>query len=111
MAALLSASEARVTTPDQLRDIVRYLQDHVNLASEGQRDIVFDIPEIRAMAADGLDEETIRQLQASPWWSEMVEDVVETPDYAEPDEPADVVLGYARDVVKEYVRKRFVIMS
>ncbi len=72
---------------------------------------VFDIPEIRAMAADGLDEETLRQLQASPWWSEMVEDVVETPDYAEPDEPADVVLGYARDVVKEYVRKRFVIMS
>lgn len=100
-----------MTTPDQLREIVRYLQDHVNLAPAGGRKIVFELPELSAMTAGGLDESTLRRLFASPWWSEMVDDVVETPDYAEPDEPADVVLGYARDVVSEYVRKRYVMTS
>jgi len=100
-----------MTTPDQLRDIVRYLQEQVNLASEGQRKIVFDLPGIGAMAADGLDEGTLRRLHAAAWWPEMIDDVVETPDYAEPDEPAEVVLGYARDVVSEYIRKRFIITS
>lgn len=100
-----------MTTPDQLREIVRYLEDHVHLAAEGRREISFDLPEIGVMVADGLDEDTILRLTASPWWPEMIDDVVETPNFAEPDEPADVVLGYARDVVSEYIRKRFPISS
>jgi hypothetical protein len=96
-----------VTTPDQLRAIVRYLQDRVQLATEGKREIAFDLPKIEKMVADGLDEATVRRLSESPWWPEMIDDVVDTPDFAEPDEPADVVLGYARDVVSEYIRKRF----
>ena len=100
-----------MTTPDQLREIVRYLQDRVHLAGEGKREIAMALPKIEEMVADGLDEVTVRRLTESPWWSEMIDDVVETPDFAEPGEPADVVLGYARDVVSEYIRKRFPISS
>jgi hypothetical protein len=98
-----------LTTPDQLREIVRYLRDRVRPAAEGQREIAFDPPTIDEMVSDGLDEATVRRLTGSPWWSEMVDDVVETPDFADQNEPADVVLGYARDVVSEYIRKRFPI--
>ena len=100
-----------MTTPDQLREIVRYLRDRVHPAAEGEREIAFDPPTIDEMVADGLDEVTVRRLTESSWWSEMIDDVVETPDFAEPDETADVVLGYARDVVSEYIRKRFTISS
>lgn len=100
-----------MTTPDQLREIVRYLQDRVHSSAAGQREIAFDLPKIEEMVADGLDEHTVRRLTESPWWPEMIDDVVDTPDFAEPDEPADVVLGYARDVVSEYIRKRFPISS
>ena len=40
------------------------------------------------------------------WWSEMVTDVVETPEFSDPGESAEQVLEYARDVIKEYVAKR-----
>jgi hypothetical protein len=43
---------------------------------------------------------------SSDWWTEMVTDIVQTPDYAEPGEGPQQVLEYARDVVKEYVAKR-----
>jgi hypothetical protein len=96
-----------MTTADELRKIVEYLQARVRLTAAGGRDISFDVPDAATMSADGLDEPTVRGILASPWWSEMVEEVLETPDFAEPDEPPEVILGYARDVVAEYVRKRY----
>lgn len=98
-----------MTTPDQLRAVVRYLQLRVRLADDGSRTIVFEPPTEAEMAAAGFDRETTRELLSAPWWTEMMDDVIETPDFAEPEESREVVLGYARDVVLEYIRKRFSI--
>jgi len=96
-----------VTTPDQLRDIIRYLQHRVTLVSADPRSIQFDPPEIDQATIAGLDGETIQSLMDAEWWPEMVDDIIETPDFAEPDESAEQVLQYAKDVVQEYIRKRF----
>ena len=96
-----------MTTPDELRAIVRYLQDRVRPAAAGERAVAFDAPDVDAMIAAGLDEPTVRRLLAAPWWEEMVDDIIETPDFADPEESNEAVLEYARDVVLEYVRKRF----
>ena len=58
------------------------------------------------MAGAGLNAEGSRQILAAPWWDEMVDDVVETPEMCDPEDPAAQVLQYARDVVSEYIRKR-----
>jgi hypothetical protein len=36
----------------------------------------------------------------------MVTDVVETPEFAEPEDSPEQVLNYAKDVVREYIWKR-----
>jgi len=96
-----------MTTPDQLRDIVRYLQARVQLAADGERAVVFDPPDADTMAGDGLEADAVRSILAAPWWPELVDDVIETPEFSEPSDSAEVVLGYARDVVQEYIWKRF----
>jgi hypothetical protein len=96
-----------MTTPDQLRAIVRYLQGRVRPAGEGRREVVFETPDADEMTAAGLDGPTVRRLLDSPWWPEMVEEIIETPDFVEPNETDEEVLEYARDVVREYVSKRF----
>jgi hypothetical protein len=100
-----------MTTPDQLRAIVEYLQDRVNLVSEGERTIGFAPPTVEEMANAGLDRATATRLTSAPWWPEMVDDIVETPDFAEPEATPTVVLGYAKDVVTEYIGKRFELDS
>jgi len=107
----VSLWEARVTTQDQLRDIVQYLQNLVILDSGGERTIQFAPPGAEEMSAAGLDGSAVQRLLDSPWWTEMVDDVIETPEFAEPDETAEQVLAYARDVIQEYVRKRFSLES
>lgn len=98
-----------MTTPDQLRAIVDYLQNRVRLAAEEERNIVFNPPTIDEMIAAGLDEATAGRLLAASWWPELVDDVRETPEFAEPEAPPTVVLGYARDVIREFVGKRLVL--
>jgi hypothetical protein len=96
-----------VTTPEQLRDVVRYLQHRVRLVKGDVPSIVFERPGVDEMVEEGLDPPTVERLLASPWWAEMVDDIVETPDFAEPDDSPETVLSYARDVVQEYIGKRF----
>jgi hypothetical protein len=96
-----------VTTPDELRDIVHYLQGRVRLTSDNDRTVAFDPVTVSEMVEAGLDEATARRLLASPWWPEMVDDIVETSDFAEPEATPPTVLSYARDVVWEYIGKRF----
>ena len=96
-----------MTTPDELREIVRYLQDRVRLATVDERTIVFDPPDADRMIGDGLEAAAATSIVSAPWWSEMIDDIIETPDFAEPDDTPEVVLGYARDLVREYVSKRF----
>ena len=56
--------------------------------------------------AKGFDDDVLAITLESDWWQEMVTDIIETPEYAEPGESAEQILSYAKDVVSEYVRKR-----
>ncbi|KPK62324.1 MAG: hypothetical protein AMS21_07750 [Gemmatimonas sp. SG8_38_2] len=93
----------------ELRDIMEFLRQRVNLEVEEPTDQVvirFDAPSAADMADAGLDPEGSLSVLAAPWWDEMVADVVETPEMCEPEETPEQVLAYARDVVSEYIRKR-----
>jgi hypothetical protein len=68
--------------------------------------ISFDEPGSGDFSGAGFESEAVELTLHSDWWKEMVTDIVETPEYAEPGESPEQVLGYARDVVKEYVAKR-----
>jgi len=96
-------------TPDELRAIMEFLRGQVHLKNPGEEGEVcvgFDVPTVEAMARAGLNGEGSGQILGSPWWDEMVEDIVETPEMCEPDDSPDQVLEYAKDVVTEYIRKR-----
>jgi hypothetical protein len=97
-------------TPDELRSVMAYVQDRVQLGptdSDGQVTISFQAPTGGEMADAGLHAGGSNRLLSVPWWDEMVEEIVETPEMCEPDDAPEQVLQYARDVVAEYIRKRF----
>jgi hypothetical protein len=93
--------------PEDLRRLMEYLQDLVSVSDS--RTIVFEIPDEPTMLDAGLDVDIVQQMLSAPWLEEMVTDVRETPDFCSPEETSDQVLQYARDVVVEYLRKRFVL--
>ena len=91
----------------EIRRMYEWVQKRVNLAAEGDGIVIsFDEPDSGDFTEAGFDSEAVELTLHSDWWAEMVTDVVETPDYAEPREGPEQVLEYARDVVKEYVAKR-----
>jgi len=97
-------------TPDELRAIIDYLKERVYLGSqdsEGPATIIFHAPTEDEMIDAGLNAEGIRRILRVPWWEEMVEDIVETPEMCDEEDPPEQVLEYARDVVSEYIYKRF----
>jgi hypothetical protein len=94
-------------TADDVRALIAYLEAHVRLEAGGGRAIAFDRPDEEAMLAAGIHRDAVKQVLAAPWLDEMVVDVRETPEFCEPDDPPEQVLRCARDVVGEYVRKRF----
>jgi hypothetical protein len=59
------------------------------------------------MIAAGLNPDGVKLLLGLSWWEDMVTDIIETPDFCEPDDTPEQILGYARDVVSGYIRKRF----
>ena len=89
---------------DEIKKMYEWIQSRVGLGDGNT--ITFDEPKAEDFAGQGLDEEAVALTLGSAWWAEMVTDIVETPEYAEPGETAEQILGYARDVVVEYVRKR-----
>lgn len=96
-------------TPDELRAIMDFLRESVHLkddAPDGEVAVGFKLPTLEEMARAGLDPDGSRQILSSPWWVEMLEDVVETPEMCDPDDTPQQVLQYAKDVVSEYIRKR-----
>ena len=96
-------------TPDELRAIMEFLRQKVHLkqgTADGEVAIGFKAPKADDAVEAGLNLEGFRQILCSPWWDEMVEDIVETPDMCDPDDPPEQVLQYATDVVSEYIRKR-----
>ncbi len=100
-----------MTTPDQLRAIAEYLQDRVILVNDDEPAIAFDPPTAGEMAGAGLDRATATRLTSAPWWQEMVDEIIDTPAFAEPEATPAVVLGYAKDLIREYIGKRFELDS
>ena len=91
----------------EIKRMYGWIQTKVNLAeSTDGIAITFDEPGPGDFAEAGFEGEAVELTLHSDWWSEMVTDIIETPEYAEPGESPEQVLGYARDVVKEYVAKR-----
>ncbi|MFC1559112.1 hypothetical protein ACFL39_00815 [Gemmatimonadota bacterium] len=97
-------------TPDELRAIITWLEERVLLGpaeSDHPVAITFPSPTADEMIAAGLNAGGARRLLSVAWWDEMVTDIIETPDLCDPDEPPAEVLAFARDVISEYIRKRF----
>ncbi len=94
-------------TPDELRRLMSFLEQRVRLCEPSERQLAFDQPTEAELLAAGFEAEGVAQLINAPWWGEMAEEVVETGDFCEPDDAPEQVLRYARDVVIEYIRKRF----
>ncbi len=95
-------------TSEELRTITAYLREKVQLKNgEDSAVITFQTPKEEEMINAGLNPEGVKRLLGMPWWEEMVEDIVETPDMCDPDDPLQQVLEFARDVVTEYISKRF----
>jgi len=95
--------------PDELREIMEFLRQRVQLEAGEEAESIavrFDAPSLDDMVAAGLHPEGSEGILSAPWWDEMVADVVETPEMCEPEDTAEEVLAYARDVVSEYIRKR-----
>jgi hypothetical protein len=94
-------------TPEELRAIMNYLRDRVHLQAEVPLTISFQTPTTDEMIQAGLNAEGTRRILAVSWWDEMVEDIIETPEMCDPEDSPQQVLEYARDVISEYIRKRF----
>jgi len=92
--------------PEDLRRIIAWLQERVTLARPGSTTVAFVPPGAAEMEAAGLHPDGVARVRGAPWWEEMVADILETPALCDPDDPPDQVLGYARDVIAEYIRKR-----
>ena len=102
-------SEPNSPTPEELRELIAYLERHVLLSDRGSPGIDFEIPTEGAMLEAGLDPDGVHRLLAAPWLSEMATEVRETPEFCEPGDAPEQILRYARDVVCEYIRKRFTL--
>jgi len=97
-------------TPDELRAIINFLRERVQLeviTDESSVAISFIAPTSREMIDSGLNPGGVRQLLQVSWWDEMVTDIIETPDFCEPEDSREQVLEYAKDVVSDYIQKRF----
>jgi hypothetical protein len=97
-------------TQEDLRAIMEYLRNRVGLGPLGAESmpiITFGTPTEDEMLKAGLNAEGVKRILKVPWWSEMEEDVAETPDMCDPDDTPEQILKYARDVISEYIRKRF----
>ena len=94
----------------QIKKLISWLKERVLLVEDkGKMIIRFDEPTVEDFNAAGFDDEMISMTLKAPWWGEMVTDIIETPDFAAPDDTANQILGYAHDVVYEYVGKRILL--
>jgi hypothetical protein len=92
---------------NDIKRMYEWIQNRVNLAMNGEGIVIaFDEPGSGDFTEAGFTSEAVELTLHSDWWAEMATDIVETPDFAEPNESPEQVLQYARDVVKEYVAKR-----
>jgi hypothetical protein len=96
-----------VVDKDEIRRLSEWLQTRVTLQPAPDGPIItFDEPVRGDFEREGFADELVTRSLGAAWWREMVTDIIETPDFAEPGDPPEQVLGYARDVVREYIWKR-----
>jgi len=96
-------------TPNHLKEIISYLQNRVSIDKSATGEIVsisFIPPTEGEMLSAGLEKDGVSQISNSNWWSDMCTDIIETPEFCEPDDTLDQILQYAKDVVSEYIMKR-----
>ena len=92
---------------EQIKKMNQWLQSRIALDDSGERvTIKFDEPGADEFIKQGFDQEAVKLTIESSWWKEMVTDIIETPEFAEPGDSPEQVLSYARDLVVEYVGKR-----
>jgi len=97
-------------TPEELRAIIAYLREKVQLGSQeirGPVSITFHEPTEDEMVGAGLNAAGVKKILQASWWREMVADIIETPDFCDSHDSPQQVFEYARDVVSDYIRKRF----
>ncbi len=90
----------------RIRESISWLKKKVSLIDDDQNLIKFDEPISEDFSAAGFDNEVIEIALKASWWNEMATDIIETPDFAEPDASPEKILSYARDVDKECISKR-----
>ena len=92
---------------EDIKKLYGWIQERVHL-DRGVTEVTikFEEPTEGDFKDAGFDEEVVILTLRSEWWPAMVADILETPEYAEPGESLEQILGYARDVVQEYVWKR-----
>ena len=90
-----------------IKELISWLQQRVSLQNQsGVVSIAFNTPEVNDFKKAQFTSETMDLTLHAPWWHEMVTDIIETPDFAAPNENPERILQYAHDVVEEYIRKR-----
>jgi hypothetical protein len=91
----------------EIQRMFAWIQGRVRLVPDSDEPVIsFDAPSADDFKENGFSDADITLTLESGWWRQMVIDIIETPEYAEPDESPEQVLKYARDVVVEYFRKR-----
>jgi len=96
-------------TPDELRGAITVIESRVVLTQHVPVTVAFAVPAVGDLTRLGITEGEARRLLGAPWWAEMAADITDTPSFCGGDETPETVLRYARDVVAEYVRKRFAL--
>ncbi len=92
---------------EKIVKLIDWLKDNVSLGGgEGGVKIIFDELDAEDFENAGFGGEIIELTLYSSWWNDMLSDLIETPDFAEPDDSPVIVLGYACDLIQEYVSKR-----
>jgi len=95
--------------PEQIRLAKKLLMERVSMEPGADTGCVvrFEAPDRDALIAGGVPAEVADRIVGAAWYQEMVEAVVETPEFCDPGDPPEVVLGFARDAIEEYISKRF----
>jgi hypothetical protein len=93
-------------TPDELRALIGYLRERISIDLTSN-EILFAVPSQAEMLDAGLNPGGVNWVLHVPWWEEMVADIHETPEFCDPADTPEQVLKYARDVVTDYIRKRY----
>ena len=95
--------------PDDIRRVRQLLIDRVSVESgDGKTCVVrFPVPQHDDLVGAGVPAAVADRIIGAEWFDEMVEAVIETPEFCDPGDPPEVVLRFAREAIQEYISKRF----